>query len=349
MALWLNRAGRRGEFETKFLEEGRIYLTWGELNCDLSKVETMRAMYELLSEIFPDSSQGKRTQNNGQIWSFSHRMQPGDWVALPSKMKRVIHIGEITGPYVFDPQAESPYYHYRQVDWIARDIPRSNFDKDILLSLGAATTICGIKRNDAEKRIRAMKSTGWKSMITIPSPPKTGDGNENGPEDEPPTVDLEQLGRDEIANLIMRKFKGHGMELLVEEILKAQGYTTYRSPEGPDKGVDILASPGPLGFGQPRICVQVKSADAPVDRPTLDQLLGTMQNVQADQGLLVSWSGFKSSVNKETAHHFFRVRLWDQDELIEQFLEHYNNIDEDLRAELPLKRIWTVAAQEEEN
>ena len=126
-------------------------------------------------------------------------------------------------------------------------------------------------------------------------------------------------------------------------MLQAQGYTTHVSPPGPDKGIDILAAPGPLGFGNPRICVQIKSGDTPLDRPTLDQLIGVMQNVQADQGLLISWGGFKSSVDKEKASQFFRVRLWDQDKLIEQLLTHYDEIDEELRAELPLKKIWTVA------
>ena len=45
----------------------------------------------------------------------------------------------------------------------------------------------------------------------------------------------------------------------------------------------------------------MKSGDSAIDRPTLDQLIGTMQNVQAHQGLLVSWAGFKSSVDKEKA------------------------------------------------
>src|SRR5438445_12311633 len=102
------------------------------------------------------------------------------------------------------------------------------------------------------------------------------------------------------------------MARLVEALLKAQGYVTFISPPGPDKGVDILAALGPLGFGRPRICVQVKSGDGPVDSPTLNQLIGAMQNVQADQGLLVSWGGFKSSVDKEVPVQFFRVRLWDQ-------------------------------------
>lgn len=77
-------------------------------------------------------------------------------------------------------------------------------------------------------------------------------------------------------------------------------------------------------------------------------MIGSMQNVQAEQGLLVAWGGFKSSVDREVATQFFRVRLWDQDDLIDQLLEHYQKLDADLRAELPLKRVWTVASQEEE-
>jgi len=94
--------------------------------------------------------------------------------------------------------------------------------------------------------------------------------------------------------------------------------------------------------------VQVKSGDSPVDHPTLNQLIGAMQNVQAEQGLLVSWGGFKSSVDREVPAQFFRVRLWNQDTVIEELLQHYNQLDEDLRADLPLKRIWTVAEQEGE-
>jgi restriction system protein len=53
-------------------------------------------------------------------------------------------------------------------------------------------------------------------------------------------------------------------------------------------------------------------------------------------------------VQKELAASYFRVRLWTQKELLEQLFTHYDKLDEDLKAELPLKRIWTVAAQEEE-
>ena len=159
--------------------------------------------------------------------------------------------------------------------------------------------------------------------------------------------DLAQAARDQIARRIIERFKGHRMTRLVDAVLRARGYTTYMSPEGPDKGIDILAAPEPMGFGEPRVCVQVKSGDSALDRPTMDQLIGVMQNVQATQGLLVSWGGFKSSVDKEKATQFFRVRLWDQGDLIEQVLVHYDKLDEDIRTELPLKRIWIVAEAEE--
>ena len=41
-----------------------------------------------------------------------------------------------------------------------------------------------------------------------------------------------------------------------------------------------------------------------MDSPTLNQLIGSMQNVQADQGLLVAWGGFKTSVDREVATQF---------------------------------------------
>ena len=32
MAIWLIRAGSHGEYEQKFIQEGRVYVTWDELN-----------------------------------------------------------------------------------------------------------------------------------------------------------------------------------------------------------------------------------------------------------------------------------------------------------------------------
>lgn len=345
MAIWLVRAGKHGQHEQRFLNDSRIYLTWGGLHTDLTKVASKADLKSLLQRTYPEASNAKLGNWTGQIWAFVDKMKKGDWVLLPSKHRPAIHVGEVMGPCEYAGAGGEWDFNYRKVRWFGRDVPRSNFDQDVLYSLGAFLTVCQIERNDAERRIRHMAENDWKSEGL---PNQTALVHEDELHTEQEQVDLERVARDEIAQLILSKLKGHGMARLVNAILQAQGYTTYLSPEGPDKGVDILAAPAPMGFGEPRLCVQVKSGDSPLERTTLDQLIGAMQNVHATQGLLVSWGGFKASIDREVANQFFRVRLWDQDDLIAQFLNNYEQLDAELRAELPLKRIWTVASPDEE-
>jgi restriction system protein len=189
-----------------------------------------------------------------------------------------------------------------------------------------------------------MRANGWKPETLAAA---TG-GTETETDETVERADLEELARDQIAQVIAARFKGHGLARLVEAVLKAQGYTTYRSPEGADGGIDILAGSGPLGFGSPRLCVQVKSQDTPVESKAVNELRGAMQTVHATEGLFVAWSGYKSTVYKQAATGFFSVRLWTQKELLEALFAHYDQLDDDLKAELPLKRIWTVASQDED-
>jgi restriction system protein len=83
MALWLNRSGRHCEHEDKFLNENRIYLTWGGLDRDLSKLSDRKQLMALLEEVYPKFKHFHRVQNSGQIWAFAQRMSPGDWVSAP--------------------------------------------------------------------------------------------------------------------------------------------------------------------------------------------------------------------------------------------------------------------------
>jgi len=95
--------------------------------------------------------------------------------------------------------------------------------------------------------------------------------------------------------------------------------------------------------------VQVKSGNAPVDQPTLQSLLGCVTDTQADQGLLVSWGGFKQPVRRRTNELFFRGRLWGRDEVIDALFSVYDHLPEELRAELPLRRTWTLVPDDEES
>ena len=171
------------------------------------------------------------------------------------------------------------------------------------------------------------------------SKPSQGDVTE--PEDDG-SIDLEQFAADQIVNHIGRKFVGHELARLVAAILNVEGYQTQTSKPGADGGVDIIAGSGPIGFGQPRIAVQVKSGDAPADVSVLRELQGVMPRFGAEHGLIVSWSGFKDSVIKEARQLFFEVRLWDSGDLVAALLKNYEKLPEDIQADLPLKRIWLL-------
>jgi len=296
MAVWLIRAGSHGEFEQKFVQDKRVYVTWNHLTYDIKKLVDRDALYALLEGLYSDAKPKRLHNWVSQIWPFAHELTEGDLVVLPLKSQPAIYVGEITGEYHFAPAGPNPFYHWRSVNWIGEAIPRSNFGQDLLYTFGAFLTICRIKRNNAEMRIEAMRANGWETEEVAAV---TATATASDAEQSVESPDLEELAHDQIAQLIAAKLKGHGLSRLVEAILRAQGYTTYRSPEGADGGADILAGAGPLGFGARRLCVEVKSESSPIDRSTVDKLLGAVTKFGAQEGLFVSWSGFRGNVQRE--------------------------------------------------
>ena len=328
MTLWLVRAGRFGERETLALEQGLSVIGWDELP-DLSAVASRQELEELVRTAYPDAGKGRVANWVGQLWAFRERIQVGDPVVLPLKKQSAIAIGKIAGPYVFRSDLPADAHHTRATKWIKTDIPRSRFDQDLLYTFGAFMTVCQLQRHQAEERIGA--------IIGGQAPPSRS--TEESDEAATP-VDLEQFAADDLTEFISRRFKGHELARLVDEILRSQGYQTLVSPEGADGGVDIIAGSGSMGFDSPRLCVQVKSSETPIGAAVLRELQGTMKNFGADQGLLVSWGGFAAPLLKEARHLHFEIRLWDAGQVVANLLRRYDQLSPTLQAELPLKRIW---------
>jgi len=342
MALWLVRAGSRGEREELALKNSVAVIGWGELG-DLSGITTREALLEHLSTVYPNDKP-KTLQNwASQIWFFIKEIQPNDLVALPLKQRPAVAFGVVIGDYQYRPDWPLDARHTRPVEWL-KEIPRSSIDQDLLYSLGAYKTVGRIQRNDAEERIRDLLGLGVKVQDQ-----QQGGSTEEGKEgDEQVEANLEEIALNQIQRYISQRFKGHRLTDLVAAVLTAQGFKVRVAPEGPDGGVDILAGAGELGFDPPRIAVQVKSSDAPADIKAVRELQGAMKNFQASQGLFVSWGGFKTSVSQEAARLYFEIRLWGPDDLLREVFRLYDRLPEELQAELPLKRIWVLVPPSEE-
>lgn len=337
MSIWLVRAGRNGESEDIALEKGLAVIGWEDLP-SLKSVKSKEDVFKLMRKAYPNDSSGTIHAWAAQVFKFVCEIKKGDIIVLPLKTRGVIAIGKMAGEYEFRNDLGEIAHHVRPVQWVRKDVPRTAIKQDLLFSFGAAMTVAHITRNDAEERVKAVMNGGSDSGLSG----GTGEG-----EDEEETINVEQVARDQLLSFIESNFKTHDLARLVDAVLQAEGYSTHLSPPGPDKGVDILAGTGALGFDPPRICVQVKSQASAVDAPTVRELQGVMQSFKADHGLLVSWGGFTSAAIRESREKYFSVRLWNSDDILNALLKNYNKLPEVFRAELPLKPIWALVVEEE--
>ena len=336
MSIWLIRAGAHGECESYALENGVAVIGWPD---DYSSIETKESLLEFFVANNPEEKLKRLMNHQSQVWPFIKGIQIGEIVAMPLKHRPVVAFGRVTGNYRYVEDAPVGARNQRDVKWF-KEIPRSDISQDILYSLGAFMTVCRIWRNDAESRLMSLLEGKTQPKV----PPEIISGEDVL--DEVGSVDLETFSRDQIRSTINAKFKGHGLARLTAAVLVAQGYKTVLSPPGADGGVDVIAGTGPLGFDSPRLIVQVKSEQSPVDVRVVRELKGVMKEFDAQHGLVVAWGGYKSSVLKDAAQQFFQIRLWTGDDLVENVLENYDRLPEEIRAELPLKRIWTLVPEE---
>ena len=212
MTLWLIRAGSRGEHEQKFLDEGRAYVAWEDLDVDLGALADRQALVRELEVRFPDEKARALVNWSSQVWPFVKEMAKGDWVVIPSKLQSDLYFGELTSDYHFETGGPNPYYHWRAINWFSGLIPRSVFPQDLLYSFGAFMTICRVQRNDAEARVRSMAANNWQpesvaaSTSRIPVSVLVSTAGEESA--EAVNVNLEELAADRIERLIEARFKG---------------------------------------------------------------------------------------------------------------------------------------------
>jgi restriction system protein len=233
--------------------------------------------------------------------------------------------------------------HTRSVQWLRADVLRSDFQQDVRSTLTVRLTVYRIGRPNAEPRIQAVLN-----KQTDPGPGEIEDGVVEGADaSEAQASDVEQTAREQLLDYIQSKFPKHKLADLVDAVLQAEDYFTKVSPPGPDGGVDILAATGPMGFGSPKLCVQVKSSKDRAEVKLRRELKGILKEFGAEQGLLVCWGGFTAPTQQEARQNFFNIRLWDQEDLLEAVLKNYERFPADLQAELPLKQVWMLVMEEE--
>lgn len=122
-------------------------------------VQTSRRRGNTLRERFPDRRDRGIANFVGYGRQFLYDMQPGDLVALSLSAGRVA-IGCVKGGYRCGPSAPDRIGHARAVKWLVSDLPRVRFGHDINATFESRGTVCRIRAQGPERRLRPAADTG---------------------------------------------------------------------------------------------------------------------------------------------------------------------------------------------
>lgn len=348
-AAWVIRSGRYGERDAWALQAGYSGGGWREVP-DLTAAATREQVGAIVSELFADTSSAVIANYTGQIWAMRGRVALGDLMVMPLKTTKQIAIGRVTGGYEYLADEPDPdRRHVVKVDWLITDLPRTSVKQDLLYTLGSALSIFAPTKNHAvarlEELLRSGTDPGQSVFQTSPTLNNTASLSlsEEDDVDEPELhTDIVEVARDQIRSRIAEEFSGHDLTTLVTAMLEAEGFTCTMSPPGADGGIDIVAGRGLLGMDAPRLIVQVKSGGQ-VGDPVVRDLSGVVHGQNADQGLLVAWGGLSKQARSTVQSQQFRMRVWTAEDVIDGVLRTYESLPEEIRARIPLKRVWMLA------
>lgn len=341
---WVVRAGRFGERDQWALENGVSGGGWRELP-DLTPCRTRKDVAGVIAQTYPDLGAPAQANYTGQTWALRARIQPDDLMVMPLKTTKQIAMGYVTSGYVYrSGEPEPDKRHVVGVDWKVTDVSRAGVKQDLLYSLGSALSIFAPTKSHAVERLQRLLEVG-EDPGTAPfsSPVKLAGLTLDDDVDEPELhADIVEVARDRITARIAEEFAGHELALLVTAILEAEGFVCTMSPPGADRGIDIVAGRGILGMDSPRLIVQVKSG-AQISDIVVRDLSGVIHSQGAEQGLLVAWGGLTKPARDSVYGQQFRIRVWTAEDVVDAVTRVYDDLPEEIRSRLPLKRVWMMA------
>ena len=126
-------------------ENPHICIGWSEMG-DLSNIATKNEIGARYDSTWPNENPRKKGQDIGQVWRFVNDMKVGDYVVFANG--DICHIGRITSDYYFDnttnTNQDADYTNIRNVEWLKKNIRKSDLSQVFQNSLGAAMSVFGL-------------------------------------------------------------------------------------------------------------------------------------------------------------------------------------------------------------
>lgn len=324
---WMIRAGGRGiHFDT--FEKGYVAIGWPQLQ-DMSDADAEEIRHRYIHHLGNDKP-AKTNNAIAMILKFRDQIRAGDYVVTYNPETREYLIGTDEGHYRYDPSLIEELPNVRDVKWLGK-VSRDAIPQRSRNSLGSTLTLFSVNDEVLEDLLAALHGDSGSDAAAI-SPDDDEDGIEELKDEA--IERSRELIKDRLVHLSFED-----MEVLVATILRAMGFRAKVSPKGPDRGVDVTASPDGLGLTQPRIKAEVKHrTGTTMGAQNIRGFIGALR--EGDSGLFVSTGGFSKEARYEAERSTFPLTLIDLDDLADLVVMHYENFDLEGRALVPLVRIY---------
>ncbi|WP_299942534.1 restriction endonuclease [uncultured Microbulbifer sp.] len=325
---WMVRAGRGGIYSEDFEEKGVAAFGSSQLGdfTQYTSTERLRAEY---IKVYGNDKPAATANVVAMILKFRDQIAAGDYIVSYNPETRNYLLGVDQGEYQYQPGTVGDYPNLRRVEWLGK-VSRDQLPQKAKNSLGSTLTLFSLNQETIEAFL-----TIFEGRTVTPSEEEVAETETTQLKDET-VAQSHELIKDKVAALLPED-----MEELVAAILRAMGFNAKVSPKGPDRGVDVIASPDGLGLTQPRIKAEVKHRDGAMGAPAIRGFIGTLR--EGDSGLFVSTGGFSREARYEADRSTFTLTLVDLDDLADLIVSHYDNFDLEGRALVPLVRIyWPV-------
>ena len=331
--MWMVRAGKGAFLIDAFKERNIVALGWGLGDLKDKNAEDIK---RLMEEAYPNESKYSLGIASSQVIKFRHKIRKDDYVLSYNPSSRKYLLGEIASDYYYSKDLENEGIDYigehndtRDVKWLG-EVSRDKLKVSTKNTLGAVTTLFNINE-EAKKDILNVFSN---KASTI----KDDDEESENEDVSILKEDIKEKSIEFIKDKV-NKLDPYEMQDLVAGLLRAMGYKTIVSPQGSDRGKDIIASPDGLGLEDPVILVEVKHRqNTSMGSQEIRSFKGALK--KTNRGIYVSTGGFTTDAKYEAERSEIPIILMDLDRLVKFIMQYYDNFDNDARSLIPLTKIY---------
>lgn len=309
MSYYLIRVGAGAKYAEEAFKNKFVGIDWNAID-SLANYDSFEGIKRQLGQHY-NYTPAQLGMAAGQVYRFGCEIEAGDTVFMPMGDGKYA-VGEVGNYYwVEKPNGKCPYQHRRSVDWQKDFYSKRDMTTKLSYGMGAIMTLFSLDKYSDE--IEALLS-----------------GEEYSPEEKPLRI------RDQVLSQLM-ELDGKEFEHFVMHLLNVIGFNAETTQYTNDKGIDVVGILDAEGLADITVRVQVKRKTGAIGRRVVQELRGAV-NRDEHPCIITTGSFHKNAEIEASDTNKVPVKLVDGDDLASLVLKHFDNLDDEYKRLLGIRR-----------